>query len=276
MGEKIRVVQYLNQFFSQIGGEDKAGIGPGIKDGPVGPGKPLSDALGSRGEVVATLYCGDNYFAERETEAIEELLTLLASYRPELLIAGPAFESGRYGIACGAFCQAAQRRLHIRAVAAMDEQNAGALYRKTVYIVNSGSSVARMVPALQRTAALGIKLVTGEAIGKPGEEGYLPRGIKRNELASKPPAERAVDMLLAKLRGDPFESEISAPKFSPAQPAAPLKDLSSAVIALVTDGGLVPEGNPDRMEPGRPSRFTSIQIAGLNRLDPEQFDVVHS
>jgi glycine reductase len=83
-------------------------------------------------------------------------------------------------------------------------------------------------------------------------------------------------MLLAKIRGEAFESEIAAPKFSAAKPAAPLRDLSSAVIALVTDGGLVPEGNPEKMEPGRPSRFTSIQISGLDRLDPRQFDVVHS
>src|SRR5690349_11596577 len=141
MPQKIRVVHYLNQFFAQVGGEDKAGIGPGTKEGPVGPGRPLGDALGSRGEIVGTLYCGDNYFVEREAEAIQKLLELLESYRPELLVAGPAFESGRYGIACGALCQAAQSRLRIPAVTAMDEGNAGALHRKTVYIVNSGSSV---------------------------------------------------------------------------------------------------------------------------------------
>ena len=48
------------------------------------------------------------------------------------------------------------------------------------------------------------------------------------------------------------------------------------MIALVTDGGLVPEGNPEKMEPGRPSRFTTISVEGLDRLDPRQFDVVHS
>ncbi len=56
----------------------------------------------------------------------------MAEYKPDLLIAGPAFESGRYGIACGAICQAAQERLDIVAVAGMDEDNVGAsLYRKT-------------------------------------------------------------------------------------------------------------------------------------------------
>lgn len=277
MSRKIRVVHYLNQFFAQIGGEEQADVIPGIKAGPVGPGRALSQALGADGEVVATLYCGDNYFAEHQDEAIDDLMRHLAEHKADLLIAGPAFSSGRYGVACGALCRAVQERLGISAVAGMDEDNVGAsLSRKNIYIVNSGATIARMVPALQHMAALGLKLARGDAIGKPDDEGYLARGIKRNEFAAKPPAERAVDMLLAKLSGKPFQSEIAPPKFAGGKPAAPLRDLSSAVIALVTDGGLVVEGNPEKIEPGRPTRFTTIPIAGVNSLDAAKYDAVHS
>jgi glycine reductase len=88
---KIRVVHYLNQFFAQIGGEDKADAAPGIRDGIVGPGRALQQALGEDGEVVATAFCGDNYFAERQEEAIDELIRRIAEYQPDLLVAGPAF-----------------------------------------------------------------------------------------------------------------------------------------------------------------------------------------
>ncbi len=277
MSTKIRVVHYLNQFFAQIGGEEKGDVGHGIKDGPVGPGRALQHALGDNGEVVATIYCGDNYFAEHQEEVIGELLRRVAEFKADLLVAGPAFESGRYGVACGAVCQAAQQKLGIATVAGMDEDNVGAgLFRKNIYVVNSGATIARMVPALERMAALGVKLARREAIGKPADEGYLPRGIKRNEFADKPPAERAVDMLLAKLRGEEFHSEIAPPKFAGSKPAAPLGDLKSAVIALVTDGGLVIEGNPDKIEPGRPTRFTTIPITGVNSLAADKYDAVHS
>jgi glycine reductase len=277
MGEKIRVVHYLNQFFAQLGGEEKAGMGPGCQPRPMGPARVLEQGLGADGEVVATIYCGDNYFAEREETVVEQLLGWLADYRADLLVAGPAFESGRYGIACGAICQAAQTRLAIAAVAGMAESNPGAaLYRKSVYIVDSGPSVVRMGAALQLMARLGVKLVRGAPPGRPEREGYLARGIKRNEFAVKPPAERAVDMLLAKLRGETVKPEIMPPQFAPARPAPPLNDLSSARIALVTDGGLVIEGNPEKIEPGRPTRYTSIPIAGLPLLDSAAFDVVHS
>jgi glycine reductase complex component B subunit gamma len=277
MSTKVRVVHYLNQFFAQIGGEDKADVGPQSKDGLIGPGRALQQALGEHGEIVATIFCGDNFFAEHQEQAIDPLIQRMAEYKPDLLIAGPAFESGRYGIACGAICLAAQQRLGIMAVAGMDEDNVGAsLYRKNIYIINSGVTIARMVPTLQRMAALGVKLARREAIGKPETEGYLPRGIKRNEFAAKPPAERAVDMLLAKLRGDEFHSEIAPPQFAGSKPAAPLTNLKSAVIALVTDGGLVPEGNPDNIEPGRPTRFTTIPVTGVNSLDADKYDAVHS
>jgi betaine reductase len=277
MNRKVRVVHYLNQFFAQIGGEDKADVGPQVKAGLIGPGRALQQALGEHGEIVATIFCGDNYFAEHQEQAIDQLIQQMAEYKPDLLVAGPAFESGRYGIACGAICRATQQRLNIVTVAGMDEDNVGAsLYRKHIYIIDSGASIAKMVPTLQKMAALGVKLVRRDAIGKPESEGYLARGIKHNEFAAKPPAERAVDMLLSKLRGEKFNSEIAAPKFTSAKPAAPLGDLSWAVIALVTDGGLVLEGNPDNIEPGRPTRFTTIPISGVDSLDADKYDAVHS
>jgi glycine reductase complex component B subunit gamma len=277
MSTKIRAVHYLNQFFAQIGGEEKGDVGPGSKDGPIGPGRALQQALGDNGEVVATIFCGDNYFAEHQDEVIDALVQRMAELKADLIVAGPAFESGRYGVACGAICHAAQQKLAVAAVAGMDEDNVGAsLYRKHIYIVNSGATITRMVPTLERMAALGLKLVRREAIGKPAGEGYLARGIKRNEFAAKPPAERAVDMLLAKLRGEEYHSEIAAPKFAGSKPAAPLADLKSAVIALVTDGGLVVEGNPDKIEPGRPTRFTTIPISGVTSLAADKYDAVHS
>lgn len=277
MAETVRVIHYLNQFFAQEGGEEMGGLGPGLKSGPIGPGRALQQILKHRGTVLATLFCGDNYFAEHSEEAVDELLRHIARSQADLLIAGPAFSGGRYGMACGALCEAAQERLGIHVVTGMDAENAAAdLYRKQILIVRSGASAAQMVSVLGRMADLGLKLVAGEFLGRPEDEGYLPRGIRRNALVEKPPVERAVDMLLAHIHGRSVRSEISPPVFERGKPARPLRDLGSAVIALVTDGGLVPEGNPERMEPGRPSRFTTIPIQRVDSLNPNDFDVHHS
>ena len=101
-GTVLRIVHYVNQFFGGIGGEDKAHAEPQMKIGPIGPGKAVQGAFGDRGKVVATVICGDNYFAERIGDATAEVMNLIKSQEPDVVIAGPAFDAGRYGIACGA------------------------------------------------------------------------------------------------------------------------------------------------------------------------------
>src|ERR1700675_2621465 len=107
----LRVVSYLNQFFGQIGGEDKAGGGAPVFPGAVGAARAVQQALGDAGRVVATVVAGDNYVAERAEAAVAELLDLVAAEKADLLVAGPAFLAGRYGVACGALCPAGQDRL---------------------------------------------------------------------------------------------------------------------------------------------------------------------
>ncbi|PYN23954.1 MAG: glycine/betaine/sarcosine/D-proline family reductase selenoprotein B, partial [Candidatus Rokuibacteriota bacterium] len=68
----MRVVCYLNQFFGQLGGEEKAGVGPQMIDGAVGAARAVQQALGDAGTVVATVICGDNYAAEQADRAVAE------------------------------------------------------------------------------------------------------------------------------------------------------------------------------------------------------------
>jgi len=272
----LRVVHYLNQFFGGVGGEDKAYVKPQVKDGPIGPGRALQNALGSRGEVVATVICGDNYFAERVEEATEEVMQLLASYRPDVVIAGPAFEAGRYGIACGAVCQGAQSQLGIPAVTGMYKENPGVdLFRKDVYIAQTGDSARGMGDAVSKMVSIACRLAADQKIDKPSEEGYFPRGLIVNEVSEQIGAERVISMLLSKLQGQPFESEVPLPKYDRIKPASGIKALRSATIALVTDGGLVPKGNPDRIEAKGATRFGSYSIKGVKVGNPEGYEVNH-
>ena len=54
-----------------------------------------------------------------------------------------------------------------------------------------------------------------------------------------------------------------------------IKTLEGATIALVTDGGLVPRGNPDGIEALNATRYGAYSIEGKDQLDAAQYDNPH-
>jgi len=274
--KKVRIVHYLNQFFGQIGGEEKADVPPMAKEGAVGPGLALQQALGQEGEVVATVICGDTYFAEHLEEAKAEVVRLIAQYDPDVVVAGPAFNAGRYGTACGAVAQGVWETLKKPVVSGMYPENPGVeLYGRYAYIIKTGNSAGAMRQAVGPMAQLAVKLGRGEAVGSPEEEGYIPRGIRKNVFCSERGSKRAVDMLVRKLRGEPFTTEYPMPVFDRVPPNPAVKDLARAKIALVTSGGIVPKGNPDKIESSSASKFGKYDIAGLADLTGETHQTAH-
>jgi glycine reductase len=274
--EPLRVVCYVNQFFGALGGEDKAGVGPQVTAGAAGSARAVQQALGESGTVVATVICGDNYVAEQPERAVAELLALVAAQRPDLVVAGPAFLAGRYGVACGALCAAVQRDLKVPAVTGMHAENPGVdLYRRQAYLVQTGAEATRMLDEARRLVTLGLKLVRGDAVGAPAVEGYFARGMTHNTVVARNAAERATAMLLEKLAGRPFESEVPLPDFQSVAAPRLIKTLEGATIALVTDGGLVPQGNPDKIEALAATRYGAYSIEGMAGLDAGQYDNVH-
>jgi glycine reductase complex component B subunit gamma len=272
----LRIVHYLNQFFGGLGGEEKAEAGLKVQEGCIGPGMAIQKTFGDAGKVVATVICGDNYFAENIESASKEVCDLIRPFQPDLLIAGPAFNAGRYGIACGAVCRAVVRGMSIPAVTGMHLENPGVdLYRQEVYIISTQDSARGMNDAVSKMVKLAGKLSANEKIGRPSEEGYFPRGVLVNEVSDRSGAERVVSLLLQKLSGEPFESEVSRPSYDRVAPAPGIRQLSRAKIGLVTDGGLVPKGNPDRIEARTATRFGKYSFAGKDSLHPGEYEVSH-
>ena len=226
------IANYLNQFFGGIGAEEHAGKELEIRDGAIGPGKLLESLLGSDAKIAFTFVCGDNYAVEHQEDLTAAVLKKLRDSKVDLFVAGPCFDAGRYGMAAGALCRAVQTELGIPAVTAMNEENPGVdLYRDSVYIVDSGINVTKLRDVVAKMAALGKKIVAGDTIGAPAEEGYLRRGWLRDQLVEKTAATRLVDMLLAKIEREPFESEMPATAFAPVAvtpgEAGPIEEISS-------------------------------------------------
>jgi betaine reductase len=272
----FRVVHYINQFFGQIGGEDKANTPPQAKEGVVGPGMAFKAALGSDVEIVGTVICGDSYFNENIDKATQEVLDLIAGFKPDALIAGPAFNAGRYGVACGTVCSAVAKKLNIPVITGMNAENPGVeMFKKDAYIVETAASAAGMRTAVPAIANLTLKLLKGEQLGSPKETGYFHRGVRKNMFRLDRGSKRAVDMLVKKLKGEQYDTEYPMPAFDRVTPPPPVVDISKAKVALVTSGGIVYKGNPDRIEASSASRFGKYDIEGVDNLTSDRFETAH-
>ena len=272
----IKVVHYINQFFAGIGGEEKADIAPFIAEELPPVSKQLSAKLGEGFEVVGAVVCGDSYFGENMESASKEVLDMIKSFEPDLFIAGPAFNAGRYGVAAGTVTKMVKDELNIPSITGMYPENPGAdMFKKEVYIISTANSAAGMRKALPAIANLAKKLANGEEVLGPEEEGYIERGVRVNYFAEKRGSERAVDMLVKKIKGEEFVTEYPMPSFDRVEPGEAIKDLSKATIALVTSGGIVPKGNPDRIESSSASKYGEYSIAGVDDLDESTYETAH-
>jgi glycine reductase len=272
----MRVVHYVNQFFGGIGGEEAAGTALESRDGAVGLGRLLEQVLGGEAQVVTTLICGDNYAVEHQDQVAADVVNQVRDAKADLFVAGPCFEAGRYGMAAGALCVAMQAELGIPAVAAMDEENPGVdLYREKLFIIDSGSNAGAMREVLAKMAGLAQKLMAGDTIGTPDEEGYLRRGLIRDEFTDNTAAERLVDMLMAKTKGEPYESEMPVTSFESTPMPAAVADMSKARVMVITDGGLVPNGNPDNIERVAATTWGSYSMADKSELSGDDYEIYH-
>jgi glycine reductase len=271
----LRVVHYLNQFFGGVGGEEAASHELEVRPIPVGPGLALQNALGTAGQVVATIVCGDNAFHERRDDVLARLRGYLAEIHPDLVVAGPAFGAGRYGAACADVVLVAAD-LQIAAVVGLHPDNpAVPLCRSRVHIVPVPQSARTMADALARMARLGVRLAAGEVLGAPATEGYLPRGVRCHVPVESTGAERVLDLLLAKLRGEPYSSEIAEPPPLRRRAAPGLRDLPQARIAVISTGGIVPAGNPDGLRHINESRWRQYSLSGAERMEAGRWEPIH-
>ena len=274
------IVHIVNQFFAGMGGEDKAGVPVGVIENTAGAARGLQSQLANQAKILCTIYYGDNYFHEHKEQALQAIVDALRSRAPDIVVAGPAFNSGRYGVSCVEICNAIASAQNIPCVTAMHEENpAIGTYRDLanlrVYCLPTAETAAGMTDALKALAKFVTRLASKEEIGPAQQEGYIGRGIRRLEKTDRPGAERAIEMLLKKINGQPFTSEVPMEAWDDIAPAPALDHLKDRNIAVVTTSGVVPWGNPDRFKTYRNTHWRKYNIAELKELEPGKWEAVH-
>lgn len=272
-----KAIHYINQFFAGVGGEDTADYKPEIREGLVGPALALDNML--EAEVTHTIICGDNFMGSNTDEAVEIILGFLEDKEFDIFVAGPAFQAGRYGVACGTICKAVKEKFNVPVITSMNIENPGVeMFKKDMYIFEGGKSAAKLRADVKVIAEFGNKILKGEKTGSADEEGFFPRGIRAQIWleSGETAAHRGVSMLIKKLNDQPYVTELPIPKLDRVEIAAPIKDLSKANIAIVTTGGIVPVANPDRIQSASATKWGRYDISNDERLESGVYKTIHA
>lgn len=272
-----KAILYINQFFGQIGGEDKADFAPEIREGKVGPANEFAKLLDAK--LTHTIICGDNYMGSNTEEAVKTILGMLEGKEFDLFLAGPAFQAGRYGVACGTICKAVKERFQVPVLTSMNIENPGVeMFKHDMYILKGGNIASKMRADVGAMAKLANKILRQEEIKSAAEEGYFGRGIRKQVWLedNTPASERMISMLLKKLKGEPFETELPMPKLDRVPVAPAIKDLKKAKIALMTTGGIVPVDNPDRIQSASATRWGKYDISKSEALKSGEYKTIHA
>jgi len=113
-----------------------------------------------------TVHCGDDYFPEHRDEVVKKIIEIARARDVQLVVAGPAFGSGRHGYACIEVCQGLSTSLGLTCVTGMHPENPGIdrykHYRNAnVFAFPTSGVVSGMEDALQKMASAILRLGSG-------------------------------------------------------------------------------------------------------------------
>lgn len=272
-----KAILYINQFFAGAGGEDTANLEPVIKSEKIGPALSLASFLDA--EITHTVYCGDNYMGSNTEDAIQKILEMLKPLEFDVFLAGPAFQAGRYGVACGNICKAVKKEFGVPVVTSMNEENPGVeMFKKDMIITKGGKSAAKMKTDTEAMAKVANAYLRGERPGPADAFDFFERGI-RDQIwldSDQTAARRGVEMLIKKLNNQEYQTELVIPKKDVVPVATPIADLSKARIAILNTGGIVPVDNPDRIQSASATRWGRYDASKMERLEGGVFKTIHA
>lgn len=93
-----KIILVLNHTQAGMGSDENSHLEPAGKKGAIGPGRTLAPYFKELDcELVATLYCGDDYFLEHEMEVTKKFIGISKKFGAEGVLCGPAMQYDKFG-----------------------------------------------------------------------------------------------------------------------------------------------------------------------------------
>lgn len=119
----MKIMMIFDQIQAGFGGKEKGNLELGGKRLPIGSASMFDNYLKEiDGEIIATLYCGDDYYLANKETVTRKLVGMTSKMAPDIVICGPAFNYEKYGLLCSEVGTAIESQTGIPVVAAMSEE----------------------------------------------------------------------------------------------------------------------------------------------------------
>jgi glycine reductase len=124
----MKILMILDQIQAGFGGKEHGHVELGGKKMAIGSANMFENYLKAvDGEIIATLYCGDDYYLENKAVVTRKIVGMVQKMAPDVVICGPAFNYEKYGLLCAEVGVAIESQVGIPVVAAMSKECVAAI-----------------------------------------------------------------------------------------------------------------------------------------------------
>ena len=120
----MKIVMIFDQGLAGAGGKSNPNQELAIAKGGIGSAlmlKPHFDKVSAN--IVATLYCGNEYFLKNEKEVIIKMTKMVEKIKPDMVVCGPCFNFEDYALMSAEIAKSIEENTDINVIAMMSKEN---------------------------------------------------------------------------------------------------------------------------------------------------------
>lgn len=131
-----KIILILNHVTAGMGSDENAQLPPSGKNAVLGPGQTLNHFFQTNdAEIVATLYCGDQYYLANKEEVNKKFVGFAKKIGADAILCGPAMHYPNFGEMAGELVKVFNKQGIPAAAAMSDENPAVSIYRHAIPII---------------------------------------------------------------------------------------------------------------------------------------------
>ncbi|MFV0479040.1 MAG: GrdB-related putative oxidoreductase [Anaerorhabdus sp.] len=120
----MKILLVFDQGLAGAGGKSNPNIELTAVKGGVGSALMLEPHLAKKNiEILATLYCGNQYFTEHQDEVVNKMSAMAKKLNPDYVVCGPCFDFKEFAKMSAMVATSIANKTEIKACAMMAEQN---------------------------------------------------------------------------------------------------------------------------------------------------------